>query len=292
VYYVTLLRLVGCTADAHQTASLAAGDDLTFRERVALRTMGTLAELEGVVRSFRSSITSHEVEAARTAGLTAHCEVAERLAAHLALPPRICEAVSCGFAAWDGSGIPPLVGEAIPIASRIAIVARDLEIVTRVSGLTAARALAQERRHRAFDPQVVDAFQKCGGAFVRLADDADVWDRVLAAEPQPRRTVPHDHIDAVLMAFSLFADLKSPFTTGHSPAVADFAALAAEGLGLSPREATLVRRAGYVHDLGRVGVPNGIWDKRGPLTPASAHGSIPISTRTIAKSRFSASPPY
>ena len=82
VYYVTLLRLVGCTADAHETAFLAAGDDLAFRERAALHTMGSFAELESIIRSFRGSTPSHEVHAARTAALTAHCEVGERLYPH------------------------------------------------------------------------------------------------------------------------------------------------------------------------------------------------------------------
>jgi HD-GYP domain-containing protein (c-di-GMP phosphodiesterase class II) len=31
-------------------------------------------------------------------------------------------------------------------------------------------------------------------------------------------------------------------------------------------DVTSVRRAGFLHDLGRTGVPNGIWEKAGPLT--------------------------
>ena len=44
------------------------------------------------------------------------------------------------------------------------------------------------------------------------------------------------------------------------------AATAAEALGCSRAEASEVRAAGFFHDLGRVAVPNGIWDKPGPLS--------------------------
>jgi HD-GYP domain-containing protein (c-di-GMP phosphodiesterase class II) len=67
-------------------------------------------------------------------------------------------------------------------------------------------------------------------------------------------------VDSVLGVFADFVDLKSPFTAGHSREVAALAADAGGDAGVS------LRRAGLLHDLGRVAVPNGIWDKPGPLT--------------------------
>jgi HD-GYP domain-containing protein (c-di-GMP phosphodiesterase class II) len=61
-------------------------------------------------------------------------------------------------------------------------------------------------------------------------------------------------------------DLKLPFTRGHSAGVAELAEGAARVVGLGETEAILVRRASLFHDLGRLGVPNGIWEKAGPLT--------------------------
>jgi HD-GYP domain-containing protein (c-di-GMP phosphodiesterase class II) len=63
-----------------------------------------------------------------------------------------------------------------------------------------------------------------------------------------------------------FADLKSPYLTGHSSGVAELAAAAAGRYGLSEGDVADVRRAGLLHDLGRVGVSASIWDKPGPLT--------------------------
>jgi HD-GYP domain-containing protein (c-di-GMP phosphodiesterase class II) len=67
-------------------------------------------------------------------------------------------------------------------------------------------------------------------------------------------------------AFGEFADLKVGFLRGHSGRVAELAAAAAEALGCSRIEVSEVRAAGFFHDLGRVAVPNGIWDKPGPLS--------------------------
>jgi HD-GYP domain-containing protein (c-di-GMP phosphodiesterase class II) len=58
---------------------------------------------------------------------------------------------------------------------------------------------------------------------------------------------------------------KSPYTLRHARAVADLAAEAGGQLGLSQADVRLLRPAGLVHDLGRLGVSNSIWDKRGPL---------------------------
>jgi len=74
-------------------------------------------------------------------------------------------------------------------------------------------------------------------------------------------------LESALEAIADFTDLKSPWTIGHSRGVADLAHAAATPYGLAAGDATLVRRAGLVHDLGRLGISNAIWDKPGALTP-------------------------
>jgi DNA-binding CsgD family transcriptional regulator len=48
--------------------------------------------------------------------------------------------------------------------------------------------------------------------------------------------------------------------------VAELAAAAATRMGLAPTEVDVVRRAGLVHDLGRMGVPNSVWERSAPLS--------------------------
>ena len=90
----------------------------------------------------------------------------------------------------------------------------------------------------------------------------------MAAEPRLSRRVDGPELDAVLVAMADLVDLKSPYLSGHSRGVANLAAEAARVAGLSPDDVVMVRRAGLLHDLGRLGVSNAIWDKAGSLTDA------------------------
>ncbi len=91
------------------------------------------------------------------------------------------------------------------------------------------------------------------------------WTAVIDAEPALTVVLSDERFDAALVAIANFVDLKSPFTLGHSSAVADLAAAAGRQLGLERGEVNALRRAGLVHGFGRLGISNGIWDKPGPL---------------------------
>ena len=128
------------------------------------------------------------------------------------------------------------------------------------------REWLRARRGRAYDPSVVDAFERVGADVLSELEGGDEWEAALAASRSPSTTVEPDALDAVLTAFADFADLKSPWIRGHSRRVASLAEEAGRLAGLDDAACDDLRRAGLVHDLGRVAVENGIWDKPGPLT--------------------------
>jgi HD-GYP domain-containing protein (c-di-GMP phosphodiesterase class II) len=97
-------------------------------------------------------------------------------------------------------------------------------------------------------------------------DGADPFDQVLAAEPDPVTWVDDDRLVVIARVCGDLADLKSPWLHGHSAAVGDLAGAAAEALGLP--EATEVRAAGHLHDIGRVGLPSRLWTVPRPWTAA------------------------
>jgi HD-GYP domain-containing protein (c-di-GMP phosphodiesterase class II) len=97
-------------------------------------------------------------------------------------------------------------------------------------------------------------------------DDVSSWDAVLALEPPPRQPLSDAAFDEACLAMADFADLKSPYTVGHSRIVSQLAADAARRCGLPASDVTDVRRAGLLHDIGRVGISTRIWLKPGPLT--------------------------
>jgi HD-GYP domain-containing protein (c-di-GMP phosphodiesterase class II) len=96
-------------------------------------------------------------------------------------------------------------------------------------------------------------------------DGVATWDAVIEAEPALAVVLSGERFNAALTAIADFVDLKSPYFLGHARAVAELAAEAGSALGMSDAEVLTLRRAGLVHDLGRMGVSNAIWDKRGPL---------------------------
>jgi len=143
------------------------------------------------------------------------------------------------------------------------VVARDAELWWRAGAVEMADVL-RTRQGRAYDPAVTRACLSVAPAVLADLDQADAWQAMLAASPGGDQ-VAAGRLDQALAAVADFVDLKSPWTRGHSPRVAGLAAAAAHEAGMAADEVTRLRRAALVHDLGRVGVPNGIWDRAGAL---------------------------
>ena len=138
--------------------------------------------------------------------------------------------------------------------------------------------MARDRSGTQFDPELVSVLEGCRADLAGLSD-TDTWSEALALAPDRDVVLDDEATDALLRSMGDFVDLKCPFTAGHSRAVADLAAAAALRLGLPGADVTHVRRAGYVHDLGRMGVPNSVWEKPGasPSPTGSGSGSTPTS---------------
>lgn len=63
-------------------------------------------------------------------------------------------------------------------------------------------------------------------------------------------------------------DAKDPHTSMHSDEVAEVARVLALAMGLGPRQAAVIHLAGHLHDIGKIGVPDSVLGKQGPLTTA------------------------
>lgn len=73
---------------------------------------------------------------------------------------------------------------------------------------------------------------------------------------------------ATLEALVAVVEARDPWFTGHSRRVAQLAASIAAEIGRSDEEVEQVRRAGLLHDIGMIAVPEGLLSKQGPLTPS------------------------
>jgi len=276
VYHTALLRFLGCTADASETAVMAGGDDIAFNATMGPMLMAQPGEsMRYFVRHLAEDLPPPR-RAGRIAkamadpgsgarSLAAHCEVGARLAERLGMDGAVRHALAHAYERWDGDGQPDgLAGEEVPVAVRVVAAARDAELWERRDGWPTAAGVLAHRRARGYDPAVVDVLVAHGeGWLAEIGDDPGA--AVLAAEPAPVVTVDAAGLDDALAAVADFADLKSPWFRGHSPGVARLVVAAAGAAGLPADDAAALGQAALVHDVGRVGVPNGIWDRPGPL---------------------------
>ena len=75
-----------------------------------------------------------------------------------------------------------------------------------------------------------------------------------------------DQTVAAVEAMADTVDMRDHYTFEHSKRVARYAVQLAEGMGLSEKEVETIRLAARVHDLGKIGVPDHVLRKPGPLT--------------------------
>ena len=278
-YYGCLLFYVGCTVDAEITAELFDEGALLAHFNPVM--FGAPAQtIAGIMRALASPGSPALVRAFKVATklpravrghqrhIVALCEVAQMLSDRLGLPPSIRDLFAHFTERWDGKGGPSgITGEKIPLALRIVHVARDAALQQLIGGAAHAAQVVRERAGGAFDPAIAHRLADEADDILALDDEGSAWAETLAAEPAPQLILRDEAIDRALAAMGDFADLASKYLVGHSAGVAALAAAAAQQCGFAAAEVTAVRRAGLVHDVGRVAISVTIWQKPAPLTP-------------------------
>jgi HD-GYP domain-containing protein (c-di-GMP phosphodiesterase class II) len=277
-YYACLLMYAGCTVDEVERSAIFGGN---MTEHHTHRQFGSPIEsLSGIVRALPSPDANPPRRAWQAATrlpraarfvdqhFVAMCEVAGMLAERLGMPRSVQGLFPLLTERWDGKSVLKRAsGDDIPLPIRIIHVGRDATYQRLIGDDEYVKEVMRGRSGKAFDPDLI-------AAFLRNADEilgppeptATSWDEVLSSEPQPSSTLDGPAIDRALKALGAFADMVSPYLTGHSSGVGDLAGSAAKLCGFDEHEAKKVQRAGFVHDLGRTAVSYRVWNKPGKLT--------------------------
>ena len=273
VFYASLMRFAGCAATSHESAAAFGGDDIAVRARGDLtdptRPLEALSFLAGLgtgAERLRVLARAPRVAGLVTEAARADCEVGADLSRRAGLPDGVCRSVLCAFERFDGKGSPArLAGQEIAEGSRFAAVGFAAVMFDAVGGEDAAIEAVTRWSGRALDPSIAALFLESPGELLALSRPDDVWAAVVDGEPSPQRWFRDPaQLDETLAGFGDAADLKAPFFQGHSRSVARLARAAAGAMEVDP---DLAYRAGLVHDLGRVAVPTGVWERPGPLRP-------------------------
>jgi HD-GYP domain-containing protein (c-di-GMP phosphodiesterase class II) len=280
LYYTLLLKDLGCSSNASRICELYLTDDLAFKRdfkwvdgslpqvlRFVLRHSGPGAGLMERLKTMGGILTNGDAIAQELTQTrcTRGADIARQL--------RFSEAVAQGIHSldehWNGQGRPEaLAGEAIPLFSRIALLAQVVDVLNGAGGQHAALEEVKNRRSTWFDPTVVEAFLAVARmpAFWATLNAPEVEARVFAMEPGGHEALlDEDYLDDIAEAFGQVVDAKSPYTAGHSARVGLYTALLGESLGIPESRRRWLKRGALLHDVGKLGVSNAILDKPGKL---------------------------
>jgi HD-GYP domain-containing protein (c-di-GMP phosphodiesterase class II) len=282
LYYAALLKDVGCSSNAAQVFSLFGDDDRQTKGarmrvdwsnyfRAAFFAMAHAAPgaswFERAARVARLARGGSRL-AARLVEM--RCERGADIVSQLGLGPGAAEAVRSLDEHWDGRGHPRgLRGDEIPIVSRILTLAQTLEVFVVRDGVEAGLDVVRTRAGRWFDPLVASACSGLEGPLAawRGMGTRELQTLVVQAEPGDAAMLAGPKaMDRIAQVFAEVVDAKSPFTGEHSVRTTQLAVSIGSQLGWEPSDLAESRRAGLLHDLGKLTVPNSILDKPSPLT--------------------------
>ncbi|MEO7294911.1 MAG: HD domain-containing phosphohydrolase [Candidatus Limnocylindria bacterium] len=280
LFYAALLKDAGCSSNAAALTSIFGGDERALKRMQAtagrsllasavlsVRALGSSEPLPARVRRFVHLAAAGGAE--RRAIEHTRCERGAQIALNAGFPAAVSTAVMSVHEHWDGRGQPVgLAGAAIPVFSRIIALCAALDVYVSTRGRRRALRTIQSRRGTWYDPDLTDELLSLAAdGLVHELAGGDVESRIGEMEPDGLIRISDDaDVDRIAMAFAEVIDAKSPYTASHSRGVAQIAGRLAERFGMTAADARDVRRAGLLHDIGKLGIPNLILDKPGRLT--------------------------
>ncbi len=282
VFYAAFLKDAGCSSNAAAVTRIFGMDDIALKGRQAGLERSILAYAAFTIRNLpateplplrlrrliRIGLTGTRE---RRATEQIRCERGAAIARKAGFGDAVGAAVHDVHEHWDGGGEPRgLARTDIDRHARIISACAGLDLFVSLRGRAEALTVLAARRGSWYEPDVVDAlFDLTTHGLLDELDDADLVGRTMALGPVDRVDAGLDvDVDGLASAFADIVDAKSPFTGSHSQRVAAVAERIAIHLGLADRDVVDVRRAGLLHDLGKLGVPNTILDKPSRLEPS------------------------
>src|SRR5262249_15416821 len=98
-------------------------------------------------------------------------------------------------------------------------------------------------------------------------DIEELQARVASLVRLKRYTDELDSAESVILSLALTVEARDAYTVGHCQRLARYATALGEALGLPPEELAALHRGAYLHDVGKIAVPDAILQKPARLTP-------------------------
>ena len=99
-------------------------------------------------------------------------------------------------------------------------------------------------------------------------DHEELAARVASLVRLKRYTDELESAESVILSLALTVEARDPYTDGHCQRLAVYARALGARLGLPDDALVSLERGGYLHDVGKIGIPDAVLQKPGPLTAA------------------------
>ena len=148
-----------------------------------------------------------------------------------------------------------------------------------VNGFEVCRELKRQPATRFIPIVLVTALNDAGDKIEGLeagADDclskpvnpAELQARVRSLVRLKRYTDDLDSAESVIVSLALTIEARDAYTNGHCQRLAGYAAALGHSIGLGEDDIASLERGGFLHDIGKVGIPDAVLLKQGGLTDA------------------------
>lgn len=282
LYYALLIKDAGCSSNASRLFHIVAADEIRAKRdvkttdwtRVGFESLRYAVAHVATGKPFVERVAAlARVAANRNTDscelVKIRCERGASIARRMGFGKAVADGIYSLDEQWNGSGYPDhLRGGEIPLFSRIALLCQTLEVFWREHGADRALEVIELRAGRWFEPELVRAAASLAERDLLWEglDSPKLLESVWELEPEEKRLpLTRARMDDICLAFAEVVDAKSPFTYRHSNGVAEAAVAIGQTLGMADDDLRLLRRAGLLHDIGKLSVPNTILEKPAKL---------------------------
>jgi putative nucleotidyltransferase with HDIG domain len=279
LFFVAILKDCGCSNNSVRLQKIFGGDEVLMKRDVKLIDWTSTKEnvkfafaytepgKNWIAKLRRLSSNLGTPKSIMDEVTQARCTRGAAIARKLGCSEAVATGIHSLDEHWDGKGSPyGFKGDSVPVLSRIVCLAQTFEVFMLAFGLDAALEMANIRSGTWFDPELVKICET-------LRSDRAFWESVgdatyakIVPEHLSGAAIEAD-VDAICEAFAMIVDAKSSFTAEHSTRVANFAVLIGRELGFGEGQLVELRRAGLLHDIGKLAVSTSILEKPGALDP-------------------------
>ena len=152
-------------------------------------------------------------------------------------------------------------------------------MLPKMTGIEVCRVLKRDRRTRLIPVVLLTGFADRERRLIGIKAGADDFlskpfdpeelrARVRSLARLKSYTDDLESAESVIRSLALTVEARDPYTEGHCQRLAQFGMMLGGAIGLGEDELGILERGGYLHDVGKIGIPDSILNKPCALTAA------------------------